>query len=160
MWLKRQNPLEQVHVTCHSWELQTSLRIQSGTATWAGAKAWQYQILQAITNIVKQTLWRITDKISGLKGWKSLWRHCLQYILLNHGLLVWSSCRDLLYFKERITALQEITYTFRIQYYNFNKCLISTLLLHKDQETPSMSRQDHCGLTIVCLFQVLKVGFS
>ena len=34
------------------------------------------------------------------------------------------------------------------------------MLLHKDQETPSMSRQDHCGLTIVCLFQVLKVGFS
>ena len=71
MWLKRQNLPEQVHVTCHSWELQTSLRIQSGTATWAGAKAWQYQILQAITNIVKQTLWRITDKISGLKGWKA-----------------------------------------------------------------------------------------
>ena len=23
-----------------------------------------------------------------------------------------------------------------------------------------MSHQDHCGLTIVCLFQVLKVGFS
>ena len=103
--------------TCHMSQLRVAdflEDIQSGTATWAGAKAWQYQILQAITNIVKQTLWRITDKISGLKGWKSLWRHCLQYILLNHGLLVWSSCRDLLYFKERITALQEITYAFRI----------------------------------------------
>ena len=103
--------------TCHMSQLRVADFLEDTVwySNMSRSKAWQYQILQAITIIVKQTLWRITDKISGLKGWKSLWHHFLQYILLNHGLLVWSSYKDQLYFKERITALQEVTCTFCIQ---------------------------------------------